>query len=416
MSNSLAIAAVTSTLRYVLERALDATHPGPVGGATVTTLRPNQLSDTTLVSTPGINIYLYDVRPNHAWNLTDLPTRGRDGSFTRRPVAALDLYYLLTCYGEAESLDAQRLLGRAVLALAVTPTLTRDLVTAAIDLYADDVPTAFLAESDLADQVERVKVAPYTLSVEEMSKLWATFATPHQLSQTYVATAALVEADVTPRRALPVRQRTVTVLAGGPTVLTALVTDPPGGTAATGDRVELRGAGLRGRPGQTTRVHVGPATLTPDPGGTDSTLAVTLDGTVPAGLHGVRVAHVTPAAGGAPARVTAGSNALPLLVRPTASVVDGPPDIVLGVDPPLMPRQRATVLLTRLAPGPAGEPDALAIRLAPLAPDAAPQDRLPLAAGDVPSGDWLVRVQVDGVDSLPDLVGEVYGAPALTVP
>ena len=58
MSNSLAIAAVTSTLRYVLERALDATHPGPVGGATVTTLRPNQLSDTALVSAPGINIYL----------------------------------------------------------------------------------------------------------------------------------------------------------------------------------------------------------------------------------------------------------------------------------------------------------------------------------------------------------------------
>jgi len=416
MSNTLAVAAITSTIRYVLERALQAPHPGPVGGATVTTLRPDRLSDTALVTTPGINVYLYDVRPNHAWDLTDLPTRGRDGSFVRRPMAALDLHYLLTYYGEDEYLDAQRLLGRSVLALAVTPILTRDVVAAAIAAYSADVSTAFLDESDLADQIERVKIAPFVLSLEETSKLWGTFSTPHQLSQTYVATAALMEAEVAPRTALPVRQRTIAVVPGGPAVLSTVVTDPPGGIAATGDVVVLQGTGLLARPGATTRVRVGPAILDPEPDPTPLRLTVTLDDTVPAGLHGVRVVHITPASGGAPERGAGTSNTLPLLVRPTVSVLDDDPDIILEVSPPLAGGQRATVLLTRLAPGAAGEPDAVALRLAPLAPDAAPQPQLVVAASDVPSGQWLVRLQVEGVDSVPELVGEVYGAPALTVP
>ncbi|MEO3891427.1 DUF4255 domain-containing protein [Nonomuraea sp. B5E05] len=413
MSNSLAIAAVTSTLRYVLERALEADHPGSVGGATVTTLPPGELAGTTITAAPGINLHLYDVRPSHAWNLTDLPTRGSDGGLVRRPMAALDLYYLLTCYGDAESLDAQRLLGRAVIALAVTPILTRDVINEAIELYSVNVPTDFLAESDLADQMERVKIAPYALSLEEMSKLWATFSTPHQLSQTYVATAALVEADVAPRRPLPVRQRTVSVVAGGPVVLTEVIAGPRG-AAVTGDRIVLRGAGLRGRPKQITRIRVGPAILTPEAGGTAAELEVTLDGTVPAGLHGVQVSHITSAAGAVPARVNATSNALPLLVRPGVALAEDAGE--LKVTPPLVGGQSATILLSRLTSAPSGEPDVVSIRFAPLAPDAAPLDRLTITDDEVPAGEWLIRVRVDGVDSVPELVGEVYGGPALTVP
>jgi hypothetical protein len=154
MSNALAIAAVTSAVRFVLDLALQAPQPGQVGGATVTTLRPDRLADADAVgaAATGINVYLYQVTPNHAWNLTDLPTRRQDGSLVRRPIAALDLHYLLTTYGDDVALDNQRLLGRAMLALAVTPVLTRDLVTAAMLEYGEDTATAFLAAADLASR------------------------------------------------------------------------------------------------------------------------------------------------------------------------------------------------------------------------------------------------------------------------
>lgn len=411
MSNALAIAAVTSTVRYVLERALSAPHPGPVGGAMVTTLRPDRLSDTSLVTTPGINLYVYDVRPNPAWNLTDLPTRDQVGAFARRPVAALDLHYLLTYYGEDDSLDAQRLLGRAVLALAVTPILTRDVVAAAIAAYSPDVATAFLAESDLADQIERVKIAPHTQSVEEMSKLWATFSTPHRLSQTYVATAVLIEADVTPRQALPVQRRDFRVDASGPAVLHAVRVDPPG-SATTGERVVLEGTGLlAGQPGHT-RVRIGPAVLNPEPGATAQRIEIALDDTVPAGLHATRIVH-TVQSGAEPERAVGGSNSLPLLVRPAVAIADIATDIVLSATPPLLAGQRATVLLSRLVPG---DPETVALRFAPVAPADAPLAELVVPRADVPNGQWLVRVQVDGVDSVPQLVGGVYAEPSLVMP
>ena len=76
---------------------------------------------------------------------------------------------------------AQRLLGRVVVALG--------------DLGADpgrrgrgagparqDNDTAFLAESDLVDEVERVKVSPNPLTLEEMSKLWGILHTRYLLS------------------------------------------------------------------------------------------------------------------------------------------------------------------------------------------------------------------------------------------
>ena len=134
----------------------------------------------------------------------------------QRPVAAVDLHYLLTCYGDGPALEAQRLLGRVVGALAATSVLTRDVVSAALDLYDDDTETAFLGFSDLADEVELVKLAPVTLSLEEMSKLWGVLDTPYLLSQTYLATVVLIAAELTPTVALPVLRRSLAVTPSGP--------------------------------------------------------------------------------------------------------------------------------------------------------------------------------------------------------
>ena len=412
MSNSLAIAAVTSTIRYVLDRSLQQAHPGAVGGANVTTLLPQELAGSEVAGTAGINVFCFQATPNHAWNLTDLPTRRPDGSMVQRPVAAVDLHYLLTCYGDEASLEPQRLLGRVVGALAATSVLTRDVVTAALELYDDETETAFLASSDLADEVELVKLAPATLSLEEMSKLWGVLDTPYLLSQTYLATVVLIAADLTPTVALPVLQRSLGVSPSGPPRLDELATDPPGKAAGPGVAIVLTGTGLA----RVGEVRIGPATLAPQGVPTSQIVRAVLDDEVPTGVHAVQVRERSAAgpAGAPPSRVVAASNALPLVVRPSVAVTDVDDDeVTLTVAPPLQAGQRVTVVLGRLEGGAPDDPSALTLVLPPVATQ---QATIVLPREEIPEGRWLVRVQVDGVDSLPEIVGETYGAPDLTLP
>ncbi len=438
MSNALAIAAVTSTIRYVLERALSAPQPGPVGGAGVTTLRPDRLPSADVVTAPGLNIFLYQVTPNHGGNLTDLPTRREDGSLVHRPVAALDLHYLLTGYGEDAPLDGQRLLGRAITALAVTPVLTRDVIAAAVAAYDVDADTSFLAQCDLGDQGELVKLSPTPLPLEELSRLWAVFQqTPYQLSVVYTATVVVLEADVTTRTSLPVRARTVTVQASGPPRLESVTAAPlpvpaPDGAPPVvtgGTTLVLAGSALRqSGAGPMTRIWVGPVLLDPQPGGSPLELRVVLTPEVPAGLHAVQVQHrsVDGGPGGPPERVVAASNVIPVLVHPSVTVgavTSGPGGTVtLQVSPPLFPGQRASVGLARLNPPPPPPPPApdivrnLVVDLTPVPRDAVPEAEVTIASADVPAGSWLVRLQVDGIESIPALVGDVYGAPAVVLP
>jgi Pvc16 N-terminal domain len=419
VSNSLAIAAVTSTLRYVLDRSLESNRVGQVGGASVTTLHPGNLATSDVAGSAGINVFCFLATPNHAWNLDDLPTRRGDGTLTARPVAAVDLHYLVTCYGDDTRLEPQRLLGRVAVALKTTSVLTRDVVAAALDLYAGDTDTAFLADADLADEVELVKLSPVPLSLEEMSKLWGVLDAPYLLSQTYLATVVLVSADVAPTSALPVLQRSIGVSPYAPPRVDAVVTEPADQPVTTGTTLLVTGSGLVPAVAATVRVVVGPAELDPQPGGRADAVRVVVGEAVPAGLHAVGVRHRSPAgpAGTPPARVTATSNSVPVLVRPVVTVgaVDATA-VTLAVAPPLQAGQRASVLLSRLDDAAPDATGALTVVLPPVSSAQAPLAEVRLSRADLPSGNWLVRVQVDGVQSLPGLVGDVYGTPNLDLP
>jgi hypothetical protein len=115
--------------------------------------------------------------------------------------------------------------------------------------------------------------------------------------------------------------------------------------------------------------------------------------------------------------VTATSNAVPLLVRPTVSVaaVDAT-TVTFSVTPPLRGGQRVSVVLGRLSGGSADDPVDVTLVVPPVSAAEAPQPSVVVPRGDIPDGTWLVRVQVDGVESLPGIIGEVYGSPSLTLP
>lgn len=416
MSNVLAVAAVTSTLRFVLDRAIQADRPGPVGGANVTTVKPADLAVGDLAQAAGINLWCYLATPNHAVAADDLPGRRPDGALAGRPVAALDLHYLMTCYGDDAALEPQRLLARAALALRTTSVLTRDVVTLALAHYAARTETAFLADSDLANDVELVKLAPTPLSLEEMSKLWAVLDTPYLLSLTYVATAVVVTSSLAPAVAPPVARRLVQVTPAGPPRVDGVVVDgaEPGEPAATGDGLVVRGSALLPRTGTAT-VAVGATELPTAAGATAAVVRVTLGGDVSAGVHLVSVRHATVAgAVSAPPRVVAVSNAVPLVVRPSVTSVSDTADaVILGVSPAVRAGQDVRLLLTRLVSAGPDDPGDLTFAFPPLSAQTPAASELTVPRDELLPGTWLVRLQVDGVQSKPEMVDDVYAEPVL---
>lgn len=428
MSNHLAIAAVTATLRHVIHEALAAPGPGPVGGADVTTYRPEQLADTDLVgaTASGVNVYLYQVTPNHALNLSDLPTHRGDGSLARRPVAALDLHYLLTAYGDDSALEPDRLLGRTVLALTETPVFTTSVINAAVAKYGHDA-TAFLHDADLWEQRDLVKVSPIPLTLEEMGRLWSALGLPYRLSVCYALTVVLLESAKTPRRALPVLQPVLDVRPQARPVLTAVEVHG-GGPALAGSTLVLHGSGLLSA---HTRVDLAGHQLIPEPASQPHRLSCVIPASVPAGVHAVRVVHrgVAPARTGAHP-IEGESAARPLMVVPRVQAAlsgTGPDDpIEVTVTPGVHPGQRASLWFSRLpAPGPLGPTDGpadgaasdvVAVSFPPVAAGTAPVTTLSVPRDRVSPGTWLVRVDVDGVENVPTLVGGTFQEPAVTIP
>ena len=198
----LAIATVTATLQHFLQGVVDA----ELDGAKATATRPDGAAGGTLPV--GVNIFLYHVKPNGSLRNADLPSRREDGALTQRPRAALDLYYLLSFYGDEKKLSRSVCLAVSR-TLHARPILTREMIRDT--LTAEEF--GFLAGSDLDKQSEMVRLTPLSLSLEELSKLWSVFfQTPYALSVAYEASVILLEGAETPRAALPVQERTLEVL------------------------------------------------------------------------------------------------------------------------------------------------------------------------------------------------------------
>jgi hypothetical protein len=412
MSNHLAIATVTATLRMLLQDALNE----ELAGAQVTTLQPH---DSDGLPGLGANLYLYQVVPNVAWRNADLPTRTGRGELVQRPVIALDLYYLLTFYGEESDLEPQRAQGVVASVLHARPVLTQAMIQATLDAAALEDPNHYLLASDLGADVERVKMTPMPLDVDELSKLWSVLLqTPYTLSMVYVGTTVLIEADETPRRALPVRERVVGVAPFQHARIDAVVAatddrDP----IEMGDTIILRGAGLAG---PIDRIRVDSVdTLSP---GTVSSTAVHVALTDPglrAGVVGAQIVY----AGGATSNVAA------LVVRPRItqdgggdyqiSHNPGPETLDVVLTPEVAPEQRGELLLNEFrpatGPGRAYRIDAVE--------RTAVTGTVTFPVGDVASGTYLVRVAVSGAETTLDVETDAtspnvgyYVTPAVTLP
>ena len=194
MSNVLAIAATTRTLRNLLLAqvpALDA----ELSDLEVT-LQPPDVARKG-ISKAQLNLFLYQVVANAAWRNLDLPGQVRSGE-TAPPPLALNLHYVLTAWGRGE--NDNDALSHRVLAAAMSTLHDRGV------LDGNDIRNA-LADNDLANQIERVRVTPLPQSVDELSRLWTAFQTNYRTSAAYEAAVVLIDSQAATRAPLPVLRR-----------------------------------------------------------------------------------------------------------------------------------------------------------------------------------------------------------------
>jgi hypothetical protein len=415
MSNQLAIAAVTRTLRNLLNGVITS-YDGlpddsrPTGEIRVTTLPLDRVRDGNGSSAGNqVNLFLYHAELNAAWRNRDIPRQVRPGE-NGRPPLALNLYYIVTAYGQDDSeLVAHVLLGTAMSILHDHAVLSRAEIRDA------------LALSELDTQIDQVKITPQPVTLDEISKLWTGFQSEYRLSAAYQVSVVLIESTQAKRTPLPVLRRgsedrgpqavasPAPALNGVTQFLDPDLDDPvlsrkP--SAELGDTLVLSGTNLGGS-GLTARFHnirlEEPIERSPLPGNTETEIRVTLPGTAeeaevpsiwPIGIYTVSLVVQRP---NLPAWTT---NGVPFAlapaiqsINPTSAAVG---DLPLGLEVTCIPQVRAnqrTVLLF-------GDRE-IPLESNQTAADPTAPSTLVFSVADAPAGEYVLRLRVDGVDSIP---------------
>jgi len=413
MSTARAIAATTAVIRETLQTRFNNVPLGPVGSVTVSALPPDRLG-LGAEDANVLNLFLYEVTPNVGWRNMDLPSRDSAGNPLSNPPLALDLHYMMTAYGQ-EDLVAEVILGYGVQVMHEMSVITR----AAIRNVFSGALTAMLAlvaGAELDQQEELVKITPEYLPTGELAQLWTGFQDKYRPTAAFLATTVLIRrSDATPA-GLPVLTPSVValpfvapVIGAVSPAITATYPQPP--------TVVLTGQSLLA-PGATV-VFGGQPPVTPVPPSTGTSVSAQVPSDLPAGPATVQV--VLPAQVDGLSLPAAVSNEVVLLVRPAITQQGGAYDITVaggtisvGVAPAVGREQQASLLLAQTGAAPSAS-----YTLAANSRTADPNpstNTLTFPATAVPTGQYLVTVQVDGVAS--ELVlgaGGTFAAPLVTL-
>jgi hypothetical protein len=424
MSSPLAIGAVSAVLRNLLDNGI--VEQVALGTTvTVTATAPDLIRLDAPDDPPQLNVFLYQVTPNAALRNDELPSRSSRGDRVSNPPLALDLHYLVTAYGKTD-FQAEILLGYAMHLLHERPMLDRPAIRRALDPSPLDVsmlPPTFqaLAASDLADQVEAIRITPMVMTIEEMSKLWAAIQSHYRPSAAYQVSVVLIDAQQPARSPLPVLSRgpvdPITMRDRGvvvtpdllPPVPTLFAAVPPAQqvVARLGETVTVTGSRLNGTSPTallrhrlvTTAIEI---PVVPNAPGTSFTLALpnnlAAQSSFTPGLWELILRVIPP--GEATPRET-NAIALPLAPAPVIAA-----DVPLGLPAANATRggapQVVTVTMHSRPQVRLGQRATLALDgfTAEAAERAAASDPLVFVFPDaVPTGNRWVRLRVDGVDS-----------------
>ncbi len=392
MSNSLGIAAVTATLRNLLAAGIAL--ESDLSDTTIT-LQTLDRARTGTDSANQLNIFLYQTMPNAAYRNLD-PPQTKPGE-SASPTLALNLYYLLTAYGRDNDVQrpfSHQLLGRAMSIMHDHPLLGRD-----------EIRTA-LAGNDVGDQLERIRFTLQPLSIDDAFRLWSGFQTQYRLSVAYEATVVLISSTRPSKTPAPIltRGRDDSGIHAQANLdsNTALITgvDTSGGVfgAQVGETVTFRGISLAGDTVQA-RLSNGwlttPATLPAQAGATPTSFSVVLNPAAAAWVSGsYSVQAVLISKPGTKDQTTRFSQPVALPIAPAiqntfpinVTAAQGAVAVTIDVIPAVVKGQTVSLLVGDqevFGPAITTSTSKLSFNVTPAVP-----------------GEYLLRLRVDGVDSL----------------
>jgi hypothetical protein len=355
-----------------------------------------------------LNLFLYHTEVNASWRNQPVPGRVRPGE-TGPPPLALNLYYLLTAYGQDDSeLIAHVLLGTAMRLLHDHPLLGREEIRTALSM------------SDLADQMERVRLTLQPITLDEVSKLWTGFQSEYRLSVAYQVSLVLIESHHASVAPLPVLRRGEAdrgpVAVAAPAAFLEEVTavadpsltdQPPAGKPAAelGDVLVLAGRHLDTAPLTARFRHSrldAPIERPVAPNPTATEVQVPLPGPDEAGVPAAWPpgTYTVELIQQPPDRPSWTTNRVPFVLAPTidslapATIAVGsqPADLTIGCRPQIRDDQQVSVLFGAREL----EPSSIS---SPADPDAATTITVPI--DDAEAGTYVVRLRADGADSVP---------------
>lgn len=408
MSNTLAIAAVTAMLKDILENGL-ANHPVAIsiGDLLVTALPPDRITVGS-DERPQLNVFLYQVSQNRN---ADWVSRDRLGSRTEKqhdgllkhqdrcinepPFLALDLHYLITAYG-AKDFQSELLLGYAMRVLHDIPLITREMVCVALKHAAAMTTFGALSQvlstlsiEDLAEQVGEIKLCPEFFNMEETSKLWSSLQTHYRPSAGYQASMVLFDRPAQKNSSAPLRPQL-----SQPTI--ERIASPGAEAIRAGDMLTIHGQRLQGT-FTYLRISGHSALLSPQTVQNEQITLLLAD--LPAGIQSIQVVHLDSSRSGAIQEVQ--SNLAAFAIQPAIQVQVASvqllqsglyqAEIALTVKPLINPTQSIVLLLNHISD------DSLSIQLPVPSKDTSTETlAIPI---QVPTGDYWVQLQVDGVRS-----------------
>jgi hypothetical protein len=446
MSNALAIGAVTAVIRSLLENRLSQPDITGILGESVVSVLPPASNDGNggTQNRDRLNLFFYQSTANSGWSNWGLPARNQNGDRLQSPPLALDLHYLITAYSQ-QAFHAEILMGYAMQVLHEMPVLSRETIRNALSRLASRSEPAFkaLATADLAEQMEQIKITPQSMGTEELSKLWSAIQTQYRPTAAYTASVVLIEQARSLKSALPVLKRNLVVLPFQQPIIEAVqshqgINQP----IRVGDTILIQGRQLKG---EATKVQIGGIVIpvrSPALTDTEITLPLTSPPFSPTDLSALRagiqpVQVIQELILSTPGDLRRGfeSNLAAFVLRPTirrdptsgapqisVSAVQFAPNVPsfrvvsLILNPTVGKDQRVQLLLNRTGSG-----EGFSFVAAPRQQDGeAIAVQIPTT---LPTGTYLVRVQVDRAESLPDLdldlnsptYSQFTGTPSLTL-
>ena len=387
MSNSLAIAAVTATLRNLLHAGI--TTESDLADATIT-MQPLDRARTSESSANQLNLFLYHVVPSAAWRNQPMPGGARSGE-TGFPALGLNLYYLVTAFGRDNDVQkpfSHQLMGRAMSVLNDHPVLS-----------TDEIKTS-LPDNDLWAQLERVRITLQPFAIEEIAKLWTGFQTQYRLSVAYEAAVVLIESSRQTRIPLPVLARgaggTGYVAQGNvqspyPSIISITMASGQA-TATLGDTLVISGLQLSCDNAivQFSNIRLAAAINLTAISISDRQISATIPNQPGVWAAGTYTVSVTVQTKGQPDCTT---NELTVAVAPkiltklpiTLPFSKSSLTVQITCSPTVLPGQRASLLINNLE------------YVAPVV--AASTSRFAFSIDSLAAGSYFIRLRVDGVDS-----------------